>query len=211
VFYNSGDIHYYIHRNLNVSKELYEEAGRLGFKATELNYKLGFIDYVDGKYEEALLEFYQIASPFRNNRNLLFSIANTLYNRNAFFAAQGYYNRLLDQLDDERAKIPLLRPQDDAEHRSLVEILMKTYNNLGVTLQKQSESPRNLEKETDALVNLTRSSEFFDMLSRNPETLERGETKNLAFLNMRGILYPQADFLPQIYGRIPKDPSVMQF
>ena len=118
---------------------------------------------------------------------------------------------LLDQLEDARAKIPLLRPQEDAEHRSLVEILMKTYNNLGVTLQKLSESPRNLEKETDALVNLTRSSEYFDILSRDPETMERGETKNLAFLNMRGILYPQADFLPQIYMRIPKDSSAVQF
>ena len=211
VFYNSGDIHYYVHRNLDVSEALYEEARDYGFENPELNYKLGFINYVDGDYENALLEFYQIASQYRNNRNLLYSIANTLYNRDDFFAAQGYYNRLLDHLEDQRSKIPLIRPQEDAQHRYLIEILMKTHNNLGVTLKKLSESPRNLEKETQSLVNLTRSSEFFDVLSRDPETLSRGETKNLAYLNMRGILYPQADFIPQIYRRIPKDSAAAQY
>jgi tetratricopeptide (TPR) repeat protein len=211
VFYNSGDIHYYVHRNLDVSEALYKEARNYGFENTELNYKLGYINYVGGDYGNALLEFYQIASQYRNNRNLLYSIANTLYNRNDFFAAQGYYNRLLDHLEDQQSKIPLLRPQEDAQHRSLIEILMKTHNNLGVTLKKLSESPRNPEKETQSLVSLTRSSQFFDVLSRDPETLSRGQTKNLAYLNTRGILYPQADFIPQIYRRIPKDSAAAHF
>ena len=211
VFYNSGDIHYYVHRNLDVSEALYKEARNYGFENTELNYKLGYINYVGEDYGNALLEFYQIASQYRNNRNLLYSIANTLYNRNDFFAAQGYYNRLLDHLEDQQSKIPLLRPQEDAQHRSLIEILMKTHNNLGVTLKKLSESPRNPEKETQSLVSLTRSSQFFDVLSRDPETLSRGQTKNLAYLNTRGILYPQADFIPQIYRRIPKDSAAAHF
>ena len=85
---------------------------------------------------------------------------------------------------------------------------MKTYNNLGVTLYRLGRQRRDQDKESSALVNLTFSSEEFDMLSRDPETAERGITRNLAYLNQRGILYPESGFEPQLYLRIPIDMQV---
>ena len=88
---------------------------------------------------------------------------------------------------------------------------MRTYNNLGVTVKRLSESPRNPEKEAQALVYFTKSSEVFDVLNREPDTLTRGDTKNLGFLNTRAVLYPQVDFSIQIYNRIPLDSTTSRF
>ena len=199
---------------MKTAGQMYERAMATQYRNPELYYKLGYINYTGGEeenYQKALLNFYQIASQYSSNSNLLFSIANTLYNRSDYFAAQGYYNRLLDILEEQRSRYPLLRPHEEPEQMSLVEMIMRTYNNLGVTLKRQSESRRDPQKETEALVTLTRSSEYFDIINRDPDSMRRGETKNLAYLNTRGILYPQSDFIPQIYSRIPKDIAAAQF
>ena len=72
-------------------------------------------------------------------------------------------------------------------------------------------SKLNPEKEAQALVYFTKSSEVFDVLNREPDTLVRGDTKNLGFLNTRAVLYPQVDFTIQIYKRIPLDSSTSRF
>ena len=94
----------------------------------------------------------------------------------------------------------------------LPEFLIKTYNNLGVTLYRLSErSERKDEKYAGGLVNLTKSAELADAYSRDPEGMERSEATNLAWLNTRGMLYPAAEFIPQIYTNIPKDMDDLVF
>jgi hypothetical protein len=205
VYYNRGDIFYYVNRDLNTADQLYQKADENGYGEPELSYKQGYIHYTRANYRDALLEFHSTSSDMMSNMNLLYSMGNTLYHRNDLFAAQGYYSRLLDILERRQSQIPILRPDEDPRHRALVEMTMKVHNNLGVIMKRLAEAPQDPERESAALVELTRSSEFFDILSRDPETLERGETKNLAYLNTRGILYPSSGFSLQIYNRIPRD------
>jgi hypothetical protein len=139
------------------------------------------------------------------SENALFSLANSLYYQSFYSSAQGYYLRLLDLLELRQDRIPFLSPADNPEHRNLVEFLMKVYNNLGVTYRRLSERSRDPDQEAKALVNLTYSSEYFDQLTRDPNTAERGITRNLAYLNQRGILYPTRPFELQLYDRIPLD------
>ena len=118
---------------------------------------------------------------------------------------------LLDILEARKNSIPFLRIQDNPEHRDLIEYIMKTYNNLGVTFKRLYDRTGDPKKNSRALVNLTFSSEYFDILSRDPETLARGLTKNLAFLNQKGILYPGIEFEIQIYNRLPVDLEASHF
>jgi len=97
------------------------------------------------------------------------------------------------------------------DHYALIENLMKTYNNLGVTidsLYRRSEDP---DKFGDALLYLTKSSEYYDWLTRDPETLERSESMNLGFLNSRALLYPLAGHSTRIFQDLPKDLSDLFF
>ncbi len=211
VYANLGDIYYYIDLNLDTSLSLYNQAEDNLYHSPELDYKIGYIDYSQEKYEEALLRFSRVMDRYPGNVNTLYSLANTLYSRDHFASAQGYYLHLLDQLEARKDRIPFLRIEDNPEHRSLLQFILKTYNNLGVTLQRLSDRKRDADKSSKALVNMTFSSEYYDILTREPETMTRGLTKNLAFLNQRGILYPESEFELQIYNRIAVDLEAVRF
>jgi tetratricopeptide (TPR) repeat protein len=182
-----------------------------GFDVPEMRFKKGYINYVGEDYYAALRELFSIRRELSTNQNFLFALGNTLYQRGDYFAAQGFYSRLLDILEEKKNKIPIIRPEEIPEHLALIELLMKAHNNLGVTLVKLSESPLDPEKETAALVNFVQSTEYFDVMARDPETLARGDARSLSDLNARQIQYPQPNYIIQIYNRIPKDPSAIRF
>ena len=209
-----ADLKYYIAGNLGVALANYQKAVDNGYADPELDYKVGYIHYSGGDYEaalESLLAAEQGLDSKRPPTNLLFAIGNAFYQRSDFFAAQGYYLRLLDTLTTLKAAIGILQPEQQPEHRALLEALAKADNNLGVVMVKLAERTGDRRKKSQALVSLTSASETADVLSRVPDTLVRSEAKNLPFLNMRGILYPVSGFELQIYRMIPKDFEALFF
>jgi hypothetical protein len=207
-----GDIYYYRSGEFDAALDLYQEAEANLFREPSLQYKKGWIRYLNEDYEAALLDFYRAGDSLSSNKNTMYATANTLFRRGHYFAAQGYYNHLLSMYEEEMRAIPFLRPIEDEEHHALVTNMMKVYNNLGVTLRRLYE--RNADDERKAsqgLVYLTYSSDYYDNLTRDPDTMDRTQTVNLAFLNTREVLYPQPDFDLQIYTNIPKDPDELEF
>lgn len=206
-----GDLFYYVSGELENAEILYEKAREHGYATPELAYRIGYIDYSVGRFEDALLELHAAGDGYFDNRNLMFATANALFRRQDYFAAQAYYDQLLYSLERERDRIPAVRLEEDPKHRALIVFIMKVYNNLGVTLQRLAERTGDVGKASQALVFLTRSSEYYDKLSRNPETLERSATRNLAYLNTRAIIYPGAGYEAQIYTEIPRDHADPEF
>ena len=213
VYYNLGDIYYYIDNNLNTAKYLYGKAEQNLYKNTDLSYKVGYIDYLKktNNFKDALLRFASVLGEDPENRNALYAMATTLYYRDDYSAAQGYYLQLLDKLENERNNLPFINPYTNPEHRALIEYLVRVYNNLGVTLYKLKKRTGDTRKYTEALVDLTKSSEFYDILTRNQESMVRTKTKNLAFLNQDALLRSDSKFSPQVYLRLQKDLSGMGF
>ena len=213
MYYNLGDIYYYVDNNLDTAKYLYGKAKQNLYESVDLNYKVGYIDYLKktNNFKDALLKFASVLGEDPENRNALYAMATTLYYRDDYSAAQGYYLQLLDKLENERNNLPIIDPYNNPEHRALIEYLVRVYNNLGVTLYKLSMRTGDTRKYTDALVDLTRSSEFYDILARNQTTMIRTKTKNLAFLNQDALLHPKSNFIPQVYWRLQKDLNRTEF
>jgi len=211
VYKNYGDLYYYISHDLEPALDLYLKAVNNRYETPDLDYKMGYIHYAKDRYEDALLNFSKVIDQRPTNTNGLYALANSLYLRGYYSSAQGYYLRLLNLLESREERIPFLQIYENPEHNALVEYIMKVYNNLGVTLKQLADRSRDPEKESKALVNMTFSSERFDLLSRDPVTVERGLTKNLAYLNQGGILYPTSDFQLQIYTRLPIDLEAVRF
>lgn len=205
LYANLGNVYYYVSGNLDTAYNLFEKAENNLYTAPELSYKKGFILYGREDFRASLMEFYEAAGAFSDNKNLMYATANSLYQRGEYFAAQGYYNHLLDILEQEEDIIPYLMINEREDHRSIVESIMKVYNNLGVTLNRLSEKSPDTTKYSRSLVYLTRSTEYADVLSRDFESLERSNATDLAYLNMRSILYPNARNELQIYTNLPKD------
>ncbi len=211
IYSNLGDIYYYVSGNYPAAMNNYVTARDTGYSPPELHFKMGYIDYRNEQYEDALLHFYQAAGGFSSNPNLMFATANTLYYQGLYSSAQGYYLHVITDLETKRRNIPDLRPEERPEHRALLENLMRAYTNLGATLYRLSERNGETQKMTRALVELTTASEFFDRLTRDRNTLVRTESKNLSFLDTRAIIYPEPGFDVEIYNEIPRDMTEMEF
>ena len=204
LFADLGHIYYYISNNPDKALDLYETAEDEGFYSHEIYYNKGNIRYRNGGFREALLDFYNAAGSFSVNTNLLQATANTLYQRNDYFAAQGYYNHLLDILEMKKDREFSIRIDEREDHRMMVDSLMKAYNNMGVTLYGLFERTGDPSKFTAAILSFTQSNEYFDSLTRDPETLNRTDMINLASLNQRKMLYPIPNYELQIFADIPK-------
>ncbi len=207
-YHDLGDLSYYVSGDLDRSFLMYQKAIENRDTGPELDYKIGYIHYAEGNFKAALDSFIRSSEglpPARLPFNLLYALGNTFFQRDDFFAAQGHYLRLMDMLNDKRAGIVNLQPQEQPDHRALVQNMLRVDNNLGVVTFRISEKMGDRKKRSEALALLAAAAEQYDVLSRDPESMKRSESKNLPSLNMRGILYPSANFDPQIYNLVPKD------
>ncbi len=224
-----GDLYYYIQGDMNAAYAQYQTAFANAFTSPELLYKTGYIQYKQGDYKSALATFTQtedasaspaeadtlaaaaptpeepLPTPGQPPQNLLYALGNCFYQRGDFFAAQGYYLRLLDRLENRRAALGILHPEDQPSDRALLDSLVRVNNNLGVTLFRLSQRTGDRTRRSQSLVYFTQATEIADTLSRSPDTVQRSEDRSLPSLNMRGILYPVSGFVLQPSLALPKD------
>ncbi len=205
IYARLGDLYYYQDGDLDTARVLYNLAEDNRYSTPDLEFKCGYIQYQKEDFKDALLRFYDAGEGFSTDENLLYATGNALFERGDFFAAQGYYDHLIDILENRKKNISHFLIDERPDHRALVENLMKVYNNQGVTLYNLSLKTGDKTKVGDALYYFTKSIELHDSLTRNPQTLEAAESVNLAFLNSRSILYPVGNYNLQIYRDIPRD------
>jgi tetratricopeptide (TPR) repeat protein len=208
-----GDLEYFAKSgNMARALEYYARSEQNGWGPLEIQYRMGSAYYYQRQWASALERFFTVSSEIPLNRRLLHALGNASYMRGNYFAAQGYFNRLLDLLDTERARFPALMPNDRPEHLELAERMMVARNNLAVTLEALSNATGNAGYRSRSLGLYAESSRAWDTLTRNPESMIRagaGDLStpgiNLAFLNSRNTLYPEPGFEPQLYMRIDRD------
>ena len=211
VYHDWGNIYYYVDGDLDRARALFQKAESYGYDEPEIGYQMGYIAYAEGDFREALLRFVGIESLIPSNENVLYAAGNALFKRGDYSAAQGYYLHLLKLLETRRENLPFVDPVNYPEHRALLDYLIRTLNNTGVTFAKLSETTGDRAKLSEGMSHLAFSSEHYDALARETETLVRTDTRNLAYLNTRGLLYPDVPFELQIYSTIPKDTSAQLF
>ncbi|GHT66192.1 hypothetical protein FACS1894110_09440 [Spirochaetia bacterium] len=222
-----GDLEYFTKAgNMDMALQYYLRSEQNGWAPPEIQYRMGNAYYRQEQWPQALERFFAASSELPLNRRILLALGNVTYQRGDYLAAQGYYNRLLDILEAERSRLPMLMPNERPEYIDLAERLMITRNNMGVTLEALSRSlgsiqPRVLDRYRSRALGLyTDSARAWDSLTRNPNTMVRlgaGDFSapgiNLAFLNSRNALYPVPDYEPRIYPQIDKDvlePSIWE-
>ncbi len=211
LFADLGDIYYYVGDDLSLAYSQFSSAEENGYSVPELSYKKGYILYDNGDYGGALSEFTKAAGKYSQNLNLAYATANAFFMRNDHGSAEGFYRDILRKLLQKRALTENFRPEEREDHRIIVENTMKVYNNLGVTLHALWYKTGDNAKFSESLICFTKALEIYDNLMRNTESLERSETKSIPLLNQMHILYPQNDYILQLYDSIPKDMDAQAF
>ncbi len=202
-----ADINYLIIGDYDEALRNYTIASNTQYGTPSVYYKMGYINYSQKKYGEALNLFIKTAGETPSDTHVLYALGNVLSSRGDNFAAQGYYQRLMDILDQQRTKYTILFPQVNEEHEEIVEMYKMGANNLGVTLYRLSRQTGNSSMNAEALTNFTASIQAHDALERNQETLVRKAGTNLAEQNIKYMSQPQPEFEPSIYTEIPALPE----
>jgi tetratricopeptide (TPR) repeat protein len=198
---------------METALQSYGAAERSGYAAPEMLYRMGAAHYTLRNWGEALNYLFTASQAMPLNRRILYALGNTTYLRGDYFAAQAYYNRLLDILEADRARFPLVAPNDSAKERELAERLMTARNNMGVTLEALTKSTGNNAYRSRAFGLYAESERAWDVLTRNPQTMTRlgplpgqsGPGVNPAYLNVQNALHPVPGYEPQFFYRIDKD------
>lgn len=176
-----------------------------GHDPERIVYRLGWIAFRDDRYREALDRFESIPGSTRNP-NLAFARANTHYFRNQYVTAQSYLEDVLEMIEAERQSYGNdFNVNREPEHRELVQFRTMASNNLGVVMHRLYEQSGDRNDRADALVSLTNATQDATDLGRDPQTAERSNSTDLAFLNQRYVLFPDQDFDLRIYRSLPRD------
>jgi tetratricopeptide (TPR) repeat protein len=209
-----GDLEYFTQDgNMEAAIRHYLQAERNGWTSPEMEYRLGSAYYHREEWAPAMERFFAASVDLPLNRRILYALGNTACLRGNCFAAQGYYNRLLDILEAQRARLPLLIPNDRPDYIEMAERLMIARNNMGVALEALTKQTGDNRYRTRALAFYAESARAWDALTRNPDTMIRSGSVNLAFLNSRNSLYPEDGYEPKLFTQIDKDvlePSVWE-
>jgi tetratricopeptide (TPR) repeat protein len=213
LYADMGDLNYFTKDNdWDMALEYYRRAERGGWKPPEMLYRMGVAFYHQNKWMEAQEKFVDAAAELPLNRRILNTLGSISFLRGDYFAAEGYYGRLLKTLNEDKARFPELSPQTHPDHYALAERLMVAQNNMGVVLETLAERAGDPSYKNSALSHYIDSQRAWDSLTRNPTTFVRaGITDptapgvNLAYLNSQNAFTPQPEFEPQIYMEIDKD------
>jgi len=209
-----GDLEYFVKTgNMEAALRNYRTAEGYGYSPPEVQYRMGAAYYQLEDWRNALDYLFKASSELPLNRRMLFALGNSAFQRGDYFAAQGYFNRLLDILESQRIRLPVLLPNDSVQFLETGERLMMARNNLGAVNEALADQTGNRDYRSQALVMYAESSRAWDAITRNPETMIRmrltdspgAPSINLGYLNANNALRPNSNYNPQVFSRIDKD------
>ncbi|MDR0785934.1 MAG: tetratricopeptide repeat protein [Treponema sp.] len=213
LYADMGDLDYFTKEtDWDMALEYYRRAEKSGWKPPEMLYRMGAAFYRQKKWAEAQEKFVDAAAELPLNRRILNTLGNVSFLRGDYFTAEGYYGRLLNILNADKARFPELSPQTRPDHSALADRLVVAQNNMGVVMEALAERTGDPSYKDRALGYYIDSQRAWDSFTRNPKTFVRaGITDisapgvNLAYLNSQNAFSHQPEFEPHIYVEIDKD------
>ena len=204
LYEDMGNIKYTIAGDYDDALFNYKYSVELENDSPSIRYRIGYIQYCHNNYAEALGSFMKAGDGNIKERNLLLAMGNTLSLRGDDYAAQGYYDQLINTLDEQIADRGLVFPQANIKDYDIVTQYLYASNNYGVTLYKLAKRTGNSALNAKAIVQFSQSVRAWDALTRNQETMTRLEGSNLAEMNIQYITHPIPEFEPSVYTNISK-------
>jgi Tfp pilus assembly protein PilF len=206
LFAGLGDLEYFTKTgDMEAALRYYHRSEQNGWTTPDMQYRMGSAYYQLENWKGALEYFFNASTSLPQNRRILFALGNSALKRGDYFAATGYYNRLLDILETQRIRLPLLLPNDRPDFIELAERLMTAQNNAGVANEMLAAQTGNRAYHSRALGFYAESSRAWDSLTRDPKSMIRSGGTPLPYANAQYALRPQADYEPQIFIRIDRE------
>jgi len=209
-----GDLEFFVKQgDMQAALDYYNSGEQNGWAPPEIMYRMGAAHYQMRQWGPAQERFYEAFRELPFNRRILYALGNASYMRGNYFAAQGYYDRLLEILEDDRSRFSPIAPTNDKDQLDVVERLMVAQNNMGVVLEALTERTGNTSYRSRAQGLYSDSERAWDVLTRNPTSMIRMRPSpdimapgvNPAYLNVQNTLHPIPDYEHQFFLRVDRD------
>lgn len=199
-----ADLDYFLSGDIDQALRNYLHAVENNNDNASVRYRIGYINYANRNYVDALAAFIKASESKGSDLHLLLSLGNVLALRDDNFAAQGYYERFVEEFARVRSLYSVMFPQVQQEHQDLVENYMYACNNYGVTLGNLAFRTGDSQMNAKGMVYLSESMRAWDALTRNQKTLVRLGGSNLAAQNMKYLSHRVSEYEPAMYFDIPR-------
>ena len=209
-----GDMELFVREgDMQAALDYYRLAEQTGWAPPEIQFRMGAAYYHMEQWGGALERFLAAHREVPLNRRILYALANASFLRGNYFAAQGFFDQLLQMLQADQERLPPIWPSDDPRLIDLVERITVAQNNLGVTLEALTERTGDNSFRSRAYGLYTDSARSWDILARDPATMIRmspatdisAPSVNAGFLNVSRILNPAPGVDPLFFMRIDMD------
>jgi len=196
----------------------YLEAENRGYENDNMDFNLGWLYYRNSQFEDSYKRISNLMEKFPDNSNLKFMVGTIFYQLGNYDLAEGFllevYNKCND-LKQMRGTLDMGKQSD----KTIAEMLVRTSNNLGATLQKKYETTGNSKYLVWATKYYSTSIENLSHLNETSEAInidkrmtpaqsvdfKRFDISN-ANQNLRMVLYPQAGLSdPILFEDFPLD------
>ncbi|MCX7023560.1 MAG: tetratricopeptide repeat protein [Spirochaetes bacterium] len=208
IYANLADIYYSDRYDYAGALNLFDQAAENGYETPEIHYKRGYIYYSSEEFrkpDKAVEYFYRAGLGLEDDRYYLdYAIANAMFIREDWFAARSYYSALADRLRYELDRLEIVSPQTRDVHHEMVQLLMFTDNNLGVSLYRASERTGNPGMRGAAMSSFAESLEMWDSLKRDYVDMLRPDARSIAYTNIDAITHPKRGVDIVIEKRMPR-------
>ena len=204
LYEDMADLKYFISADYDDALKNYMSSVELENDSPQIRYRIGFIQYNNDNLAEALGSFMKAGDGNVKETNLMLAMANTLSLRGDDYAAEGYYNQLVQRLDQEVLERQMVFPQVNDSDYDIVNTYLSAANNYGVTLYRLAKRTGNSSLNAKSIVQFQQSVRAWDALTRNQNTLLRLGGTNLAEQNIKYVTHNFSEYEPAIYTEIPK-------
>ncbi|MCQ2587176.1 MAG: hypothetical protein MJ174_03600 [Treponema sp.] len=200
-----ADINYFSAGDYANAEMNYQSGIELGYDNSNIRYRMGYMQYKNKDYRKALGSFIKSGEGVEKELNLLLALGNTHSLREDDYAAEGYYDQLINRLNTEILnRGGTVFPQSDKAEYDIMTTYLYASNNYGVTLHRLAARTGDSSRNAEAIVQFQQSERAWDALTRNQKTMVRLPGSNLAEENIRYVTHPESEFEPSIYLEIPK-------
>ena len=198
-----GDIDYFISYNFESALDSYQHAVKELYNTPSVQYRIGYIQYQQENYEQAIEAMSRAYAEKPRDRHLLYGFGNTFFKRGDYFAALSAYEQLFSLLNAQRSRKDHILSSVHPDDAAFIEQYMQTANNLGATLNRLAERTGDSQKNGRSLALFAEATRAWDALTRNPQTMIRAKSVGLAYLNIQNMLNSKSPYDSEIYTDIP--------
>ena len=207
-------LYYRINSAYDIALQDYARAQEHLYYSPKMDYVIGNIHYQRAQYDRAMQSFERILNkPHRRingissqDKNTLYAMGNSLFLLSGYAAALGHYRELTGILEKEYLNAPPFIPKEDYINRETREMLIATYNNMGVSYAKLHQVQSDQGHIQKSIFYLQRAHEEYVEYRRISEVDIVAHTLSLPYRNNFTQLHGAAEQL-QIYAVLPSELS----